>query len=295
MRLGAVVLLVVSTACAPRTSTLDGEASCDQLCLADPTPHCVSADPFCTTSAECASGLTCTPVDGANRCSTRGDRVARCRPAPINRLALQTQFGVGGMTIHIEPTPGVTWTAPRKAEIVACALFSCNPSFKTIGSSPARKGMLKMIDNFDQCVLLFGTSPASQSQFPLINENAYVGSARCTDPFAGPRVITELAAACWAYDSTSIIAASELVRVPGAIVSEVASIPHDEACRGDGDACYDAAADRFGICLAGTCEKPCVTAADCPSPGDSQSPGTACGWTCQPLPDGEHGACVTAQ
>lgn len=286
-------VIAVAVACGDTGPTrLDFIEACDELCISDPTPHCISVDTSCTNSAQCASGLTCARVASDNVCGSRGDLASQCRPAPFNRLLLQTEFGVGGMPISVEPTRGIAWQAPKAAEFVACALFSCNPSFKTIGSSPTGKRELKTINNFAQCVLLFGASPASQSQFALINENIYRDPARCDTPVGGQRVVTELAAGCWAYDNTSLIAASELVHVPGTLVADLSVIPHNQQCASDGDACYDATVDRFGVCFHGACAARCISSADCVTSTMAPSTDDRCPWICQPLPGEALGACV---
>jgi hypothetical protein len=208
---------------------------------------------------------------------------------------LQTNFGVGGMPISIDTTeaiPGVTWQAPRDAEYIACAMFSCRPSFAIIGRSPTSRDELKQISNFAQCVLLFSTAPANRSVLTLGLETLYEERVICDRGDAG-RLITELALGCWAYDATSVVAASDLIHVRGSVLSYVREIPHEDACATDGAACYDAVADLFGVCRGGSCRQRCRTSVDCAARDDSP-PADGCAWSCEPVAGSSLGACARA-
>src|SRR5678815_3426986 len=147
---------------------------CSGRCIADPVPHCVRADSSCANGNDCSSGLTCARVLSTTTCATQADTMPTCRPTHFNRLMLQMGFGVGGMPISIDTTaadPSVQWQAPEHAEFMACALFSCSPSFFPIGQSPDDEDELSKIMNFKQCVVLFGAFPAAQSAFVLSRES----------------------------------------------------------------------------------------------------------------------------
>ena len=186
----------------------------------------------------------------------------------------------------------VTWQAPEGTRHIACALFSCDPAFKRIGTSPTEQNELHKISNFEQCVLMFGAFSATQSTFPLRSDNAYRGVSSCLLTEIGPRVVNRLAVGCWAYDLTSIIAASDLIPVRGSLLPSFPLIPHDIACTADGDACYDAAADRFGVCLAGMSRAQCTTAVDCALADGTTSGSGACTWSCDAVLGHDLGACV---
>ncbi|HWO17856.1 MAG TPA: hypothetical protein VNO30_03745 [Kofleriaceae bacterium] len=234
------------------------------------------------------------------------DTGCRCRPVAqgrlatgLRRLALQRGFGVGGMPSFVETTevpPRLTWQAPKNARIVACALFSCAPSFVRTGCSPTDEVALFQIDNFDPCVLLFGAFPAMQPGFVLGHENAYAASSSCTAPEAGPgaRVVTELSAGCWAYDTTRIVAASELHPIRASLLAGLPGLPQDAACMEDGAACYDAAADVLGVCLGGSCRPRCQSRVDCSLGASAPAPGGTCGWDCRKMLGQALGACVPA-
>lgn len=291
------IVFVYMVACDEIDPVVDGKLQpCSERCISDPSAHCVSIDGTCKNGADCSSGLTCTTIDQNTTCHSQFDDGLQCRPHGFSRLLLQIEFGVGGMPISLDQagvSPGVVWQAPRNAEFVACALFSCNPSFEVIGLSPTGRHELKKIVNFEQCVLLFGAAPASQSAFALVEENVYHESPRCEQPEAAERVVNDLAVACWAYDTTSILAASDLVHVPGSLLPGLSVIPHDSACmiHPDGSSCYEQAEDRFGVCLGGVCRSRCRTRVDCVTAGPT-SPDDPCAWSCLEVSGNALGACV---
>jgi hypothetical protein len=267
---------------------------CSGRCIADPVPHCVRADSSCANGNDCSSGLTCARVLSTTTCATQADTMPTCRPTHFNRLMLQMGFGVGGMPISIDTTaadPSVQWQAPEHAEFMACALFSCSPSFFPIGQSPDDEDELSKIMNFKQCVVLFGAFPAAQSAFVLSRESTYFGAASCTASRSAPRVVTSLAVGCWAYDSTSIVAASDLVHIPGSLLSQLPQIPHAGSCLEDGTACYDASKDMFGVCVEHECRRRCRSAVDCALLDDAPGTGDQCGWSCDDVPGSDLGAC----
>jgi hypothetical protein len=281
---------------------------CDLLSKDDPIRNFVSGGATCEDGTQCPSGFTCAEVSSQDSCFTaEDDEGCRCRPVAegrlatgLRRLALQRGFGVGGMTTVVETAevpPRLTWQAPKDARIVACALFSCSPSFVQIqsGCSPTDEVALFKIDNFDQCVLLFGAFPATQPGFVLGHENAYVASPSCPAPDeTGARVVTELSAGCWAYDTTGIIAASELHPIRGSLLAGLPGLPQDGACTADWAACYDAAVDVFGVCLGGSCRPPCASPVDCSLGAPAPTPGGTCGWDCRKMSGQALGACVPA-
>lgn len=275
----------------------------------DAGTECVSGSDHCERGRQCASGLACAEVLSRDPCFTAElDEGCRCRPVALQRLAagsrrlaLQRGFSVAGMSSTVETAevpPRITWRAPAGARLVACALFSCAPSFSFKDCSPTDEVALFEIDNFEPCVLLFGAFPATQPGFLLGHEHAYEGASSCASPEAapeaGPRVVTELAAGCWAYDTTSIVAATELHPIRGSLLAGLPGLPEGGACTMDGAACYDASADVFGVCLEGACRPRCRSRVDCSLADPTPATGGACGWTCRDLPGHELGACVPA-
>jgi hypothetical protein len=296
----------------PATHGSEEVEVCDRLPEVDrdceaPAKPCVTEDERCVAGSQCASGLTCAEVAPRDPCFTsERDGGCWCRPIAFDRLAtgsrrlaLQQGFAVGGMPSSVDTAeipPRLTWQAPKNARIVACALFSCTPSFAHSGYSPTDEVTLFKIDNFEQCVLLFGAFPATQPGFILGHENAYQDAyqdaPRCTAPEAGSRVVTELSAGCWAYDNTSIVAASELHPIRGSLLAGLPGLPPDAACPVPGGACYDATADVFGVCLGGACRPRCRSPVDCSLRDPAPTTSGTCGWSCLEVPGQALGACV---
>lgn len=280
----------------------EGRPEVDRDCMAG-DKSCVTGDERCEAGDQCPSGLTCAEVAPRDPCFTSGlDAGCRCRPIAFDRLAtgprrlaLQQGFAVGGMPSSVdtaETPPRLTWQAPKGARLVACALFSCAPSFVQSGYSPTDEVALFKIDNFDQCVLLFGAFPATQPGFVLGHEHAYAASSSCVAPETGPRIATELSAGCWAYDTTGIVAASELHPIRGSLLAGLPGLPQGAACPVDGAACYDAPADTFGVCLGGRCRPRCRSRVDCSLGAPASAMDGTCGWSCDAVPGQALGACV---
>jgi hypothetical protein len=287
------------------TQVSEGVAICEHQDENKVESTCASGDERCVAGSQCPGGLTCAEVAPRDPCFTSGlDEGCQCRPIAFDRLAsgsrrlaLQQGFAVGGMPSFVDPAeapPRLTWQAPKHARVVACALFSCTPSFVQSGFSPTDEVALFKIDNFDPCVLLFGAFPATQPGFVLGQEHAYEVAPGCAAPEAGSRVVTELSAGCWAYDTTSIIAASELHPIRASLVAGLPGLPHDAACPAPGAACYDATADVLGVCLGGSCRPRCRSRLDCSLGAPAPAANGTCGWDCIEVPGQALGACVPA-
>jgi hypothetical protein len=290
-----------------RLESVEGFEICETF-FEWPGRPCAAAGTACKSSRQCPGGLTCMkqgpadPTSPAAPCFETDDAGCQCRPRGFGRLAigagrlaLQQGFSVGGMPSSVEVeegTPRLTWQAPPSARYVACALFACPPQFDTFGCSPTDENALAKIDNFEQCVLLFHAAPATQPGFLLGHEHAYDEALRCAAAETGSRVVIELAAGCWAYDTTSIVAATELHPIRGSLLSDLPGIPHDAACLMDGASCYGATADVFGVCLGGACTPRCRSRADCALADPTPSTSRACGWSCYRPTGHDLGACV---
>jgi hypothetical protein len=270
------------------------ESSSQCLHDASEAVACTLTTGACDPGTRCDNSLECTSVSPQTSCYVDADRTPQCRPGAFDRLALQDGFQIGGMQISLNATrtPQVIWQSPHDAEVVACALFVCNPAFVRTSCSPNRTRERNIIANFDQCVLLFRAAPAEQAVFALIDENASHEASQCPGTTPGRHVVTKLAAGCWAYDTTSVIAASELVPVSGSLLPDLSLIPHDQPCPIDGDDCYNGAADRFGVCIGGTCTPRCRTGADCALAAGRPSSSSECTWSCEPVQGNSLGACV---
>jgi hypothetical protein len=278
---------------------------CAGTCIADPAAHCLSpGDP---SPASCPGGLVHAPAVAGAVCPGLDDVKTddcRWRPppiAPIDKLALINGFVMPPMDMHVEPSPvpAFAWTPPPSAMFVACALFTCQPEVDRdlpndeAGSQtgPSR------IANAGACVLMLEATTASPAWLP-IGERALQIDDACTPERSFDRVIAFVAAGCWAYNETAVIAASRLVPLrPADLAGAAPEVPVGADCRRDGDACYDDghAHPFFGACLGGTCQPRCVTAEDCEVAGErllGQPSGDSCRWTCRDVPTSRAGICV---
>jgi hypothetical protein len=291
-RVLACVALALALGSCELGSLTPPSTQCAGPCVADPVPHCVPTTASCTTGDDCVSGLNCTALSTDVPCATLDDSALQCRPLRSNRLALKEGFDAKNMDIVFEASdsaPAVTWSAPSEVKYVACALFSCAPEI--LGPVDQR-----VIVNFDTCVALFKVSVVDEGVFRVDDSSSYTGfDQRCTAATTARRVFNELSVGCWAYDDHQLIAATDLVPVPPATVRGVTDLVQERPCTTDGEACYDAATDTFGICNGATCSARCRTAADCGAWGlrtGRSQPGDACEWSCRDLPSSGLGACV---
>lgn len=295
----AILLMIGCSSVAPTP------VHCDGTCVADPLPHCIIDG--CRNDADCPAGLRCDPVDGAaTACTERGPATAcRWRPPSIDRLALINGFAARTMELHVQPSPELAfvWTNPRDAMFVACAVFTCNPvvaerQVHDEADEPASSDTtLWQIANAEACLLELYAADTSRSSLPIDRrEQQAPRSPVCGADQTYDRVTDFVAAGCWAYDASVIIAASELVPIPVAdLASAMHEVPSDARCPRDGDACYDSVHRFFGACLAGTCQPRCTSPVDCEL-ADAQLLGRAtdgiCRWDCQAVSTSLVGVCA---
>jgi hypothetical protein len=205
----------------------------------------------------------------------------------MDTLALSSGFNTPAMDVRITQSPlEIAWTTPRDAAFVACAVFTCNPVINTH----------KRIANAAACMLGLYVTDASRSSIPID-----MGHRQPTEPTCAPdgkyACVTDfVAAGCWAFDSNTIIAASDLMELPVADLTRVApEIPNDATCLRDDDTCYDAAHGFFGACVSGRCEPRCTSAADCEVAGMQllgQPASPVCSWECRTMPNSLAGVCA---
>jgi hypothetical protein len=228
----------------------------------------------------------------------------RWRPPQIDRLALIQGFNTRTMEMQVTPPPGLgfAWTTPQHAAFVACAVFTSNPVFTTRevhneADDPATSStVFWQIANADACMLELQATDTSRSSLPIDGTQRHAALPACTADREYDRVIDFVAAGCWAYDSSTIIAASELVPIAVADLATVApAIPADAKCLHDNDACYDATHAFFGACFAGKCEPRCTSPEDCEVAGMKllgRDPASTCPWECRKVPTSLVGVCV---
>jgi hypothetical protein len=228
----------------------------------------------------------------------------RWRPPPIEAidpLALVDGFITVPMEMHVTASPalGFAWTSPPDARFVACALFTCHPTFTARESDdPATTPHpSSWIANAGACILHLQVSSASPPSAPVEKPRS-VGAPSCVADRQYDRVIDFVAAGCWAYDPTRIVAASRLVPLSASDVAAApVNIPTRASCERDNDACYDDshAHQFFGACLRGTCQPRCTSAEDCEIAGRQllgRAPEATCGWECRTVPGSLAGVCA---
>ena len=202
-------------------------------------PSTIVYDPFahevcltgCYDSFDCPRGSICArlddaPMGGGRYCALPTD------VQQTSRTALLDGFGVPEMKAELidEDALELAWTRPENGKVVNCALFSCMPAFRLRSgdgwSSSEGVEERAVIANYDHCVLASEVSTNTEGSFNLRErENSHripsdlldSISAECLAydrggkdflPHCAP--ITELAAGCWAYDHTRIVAATRL-------------------------------------------------------------------------------------
>lgn len=247
--------------------------------MADPVPHLVCPDE-CTRDDECPLGtvcgtpagldsLVCTPPRGPHTPST----------------ALSEGFGVPQMngtltTVQLPAADGsvqasaeLAWRAPSDATVVTCALFACPPVVEH-----------GRIVNYDECVLARTVSEQVEGSLSLGDaerEHPRATTDSCADgstpvaDTAGRVPVTELLVGCWAYDDTSLVAATRLRRPAAEEIFDFHGT-FDLDCRGDdaeGRTCvlFDGV---MGTCASAGCHRRCLRDADCGVDGQRGTPGS---------------------
>lgn len=288
--------------CSPIVPT---PAHCDGTCVADPTEHCVVDR--CRDDADCPAGLRCDPEAGPATACAGETAAGTCHwhPPSIDRLALINGFGVHTMELRVTPSPDLefSWVNPRDAMFVACGVFTCNP---VVAQRPADDEAdepassdteLRQIANAAACVLELHVADASRSSLPIDRHAPRPArTPTCAADRTYDRVIDFVAAGCWAYDTSTIIAASELVAIPtAALANATHDVPGDAPCAHDGDACHDPVHGFFGACLAGACRPRCTSAVDCELADVALLARAAdgrCRWDCRAVPTSLVGVCA---
>jgi hypothetical protein len=249
-----VTLLAVCCGCGMEPSGTGTD--CLGTCVADPGRRCVVE--HCRSSTDCPEGTEC-----------EDRHCAATQPRGVDEYSLVTGFDVEPMHADIDMLENggavLLWTAPtRSTELVHCAVFTCLP---LVGGPDGEE----VIENYEQCHFTHRLFGGLEGAFDLSDEDLPRAVQVENDPDCSPfetteptLVVSDLLAACWAYDATHLIAASKLLLVPpDGIRDEADEIPTDATCASDFAPCYDSDEDRFGICHGGYCARRCVDASDC--------------------------------
>lgn len=296
--------LAIAGAAAGCDDSADG-SRCAGACIADPVAHCLLPDGV--VAAGCPGGLIHAHAAAGAACAGAAQaEIDDChwRPppiAPIDTVALIDGFAVPPMELQVAPPPApmFRWMPPPRATFVACALFTCPPEFDRRDPDDKASSLIgpSRITNAGGCVLALAATTASPAWLPLGERQLPLVDA-CAPEHHFDRVIAFVAAGCWAYDATSVVAASRLVPLrPADLAGAVPDVPAGADCRRDGDPCYDGghAHPFFGACLGGTCQPRCATAGDCEIAGEwllGQPAGDRCQWACRNVPTSRAGVCV---
>ncbi len=275
----------------------DPPIPCAGICIADPAPHCLRNDR--PGDADCPGGLVHprAAISGTACPGPAEEAACQWRPPPIepfDALMLIDGFAVAPMEMHVTPPPDLAfaWTPPPRAAFVACAIFTCNPVFEqsAANDSATSQTATSRITNTGACMLALQTTTASPSSLPIEAPQQPVPAPVCVIERSYARVIDFVAAGCWAYDSTTLIAASRLVPLrPPDLATVLPEVPAQASCPRDQEPCYDDAHARpfFGTCLGGTCQPRCTSAQDCEVASQQllgRAPDATCRWACQTVP-----------
>jgi hypothetical protein len=170
-----------------------------------------------------------------------------------------------------------TWEPPVDTSIVHCALFACRPTVR----QHTRDGeQVREIVNYDNCVIARELFEPGSGVFDLTNPALQYTPKTTPAPgcvSGGPRRVSELAVACWAYDTTSLIAATPMEAIDGKGMYNYHDLFVDD-CGADHDgpvtnrACIVEESGRIGSCFAGACHELCVDNADCLPPDVVREP-----------------------
>lgn len=263
MRAWTLALLAIGCSC-----QADPPPVCRGVCRNDPDTRCLQTTQ-CHNDRDCPTGTTChTP--GLGWCVAVDER-------QDVELALIAGFGVEELDLQFElsaSTALVSWEGPARTGVVRCALFGCVPEVVTVSGDQDADDSRATILNYDKCVLAETTGTGPNGTFDLTPGvpalvSSQHGTLVCADgPYAGlRRHLSDLMVGCWAYDETSLIAASRLAPLEPAGLDDLEqTIPSNADCPRDFDDCYDPMTRAFGTCYLGSCRERCVVrdpAVDC--------------------------------
>ena len=257
--------------------------SCPCACTAvDPVAHCVRTQ-SCDSTADCPTGTVCAELRSGQSfpVAEGNDPLAACGSStpgkrcqlPAGRMGrhlLNTGFEVpafGLFRLQSTSLAAFTWNPPVDTHAVHCALFACPP---VVSETVRDDRPFYQIENFEECVLAAKVYEPGEGVFDL-GDASLAFDPDDAPPDCGtasPRVVHELMAGCWAYDTSQIIAASPLEPVSPSETFNYndqfdlvcTSEATGRTCARDGSA--------LGICRGGVCRAPCVTQRDCNAVSD---------------------------
>lgn len=299
----ALYTLLLVAACMNESAPSSAPTTClGGGCVEDPRPHCVRSQ--CKTDADCRGGQVCFDSEIGLCARSISSCVADTRA--FRPSVLIDGFDARAMDLTVdEETLRLTWTSPPDTEFVTCALFTCEPVIlprpqKSESDRDPIDGTLKFqqIANAQACVLELATADNSRQSLRMAGALTTNLGPTCEAQSTAPSMVSMLAAACWAYDTYDLVAASELVPIhPKALPS--AGLPQEVDCAQEpaGTLCYEARTRMFGACSDGVCSPRCTSPRDCERWAQRTMPGSApevCEWTCEPIDGNPAGVCARA-
>jgi len=278
-----------------------GVTACEEgTCTSNPLPHCVRDT--CSSDADCASGLSCRTSESETVC--QGGKTNTCAWGPAGEATSALVRGFNTRTMDLDRVPGtlrLLWTTPSRALFVTCAIFTCAPvlgkraQVTESDHRPTDEPYITIL-NANACVLELETSDNSRSSVTMTGKQTQVLAKSCTATASEDRVFERLTAGCWAYDETSIIAASELIPIEPTDFPTNNAIPRDASCTQEYDICYEPTHRFFGACVGASCSPRCTSRSDCERaefPLLGTRPREQCGWSCSPnVPGSSVGVCI---
>ncbi len=241
-----VVILSLCAACTACTACTADPSGDSWPCWAgngqevfDPYQHEVCLR-RCSDALDCPRGSLCAKADEE---SANGFCALPTDTLQTSRRALLDGFGVEQMsaTMVVEDAYELHWSRPPDASLVTCVLLSCPPAFRIPGDAagewlPPTESSRAVIANYHHCVIASEHSSQPEGSFSLRErDNQHEpptgfmetngpgsGDADCPEHAVGdPRSpgphgcapVTELLTGCWAYDGSSIVAATRLFSV----------------------------------------------------------------------------------
>jgi hypothetical protein len=280
--------LIGSLACSQNDGVATQQLSCASECVeggSAVTGECsLSCDPM-NSAQVCPQGSACQPhlvescQGGLDSC-----RRYECRPVH-NRLLSQPsallESRLGTRSFNLEPVgtetgrPTFEWKPPAGAVAVVCAVFTCLPRILKVGTQD-RRAVTDIVNMSDCAVAVaitrFGVDSFSadsgasydpwSNPVPGVSPRLTCASQASSGTDIGSGIVpTELAAGCWAYDATDIVAATPLRPITNQdFPSDASALPikPNHCAMHDRQACMSEQG-RSGTCSRGTCVEKVLT------------------------------------
>jgi hypothetical protein len=266
---GLAVACLVLSACSEERESEPARDPCGAHCVSDVRDRTVYTHD-CRDANDCQDGLDCIAVAGVPADNECGSSTA-CGVAPeqaVQRDVLRRDETVPLLVLRrgadADGFSTFSW-AGRANETVVCAVFSCAPlvdstrsEWKISNAERCVRGIV--VSSEDDGVFAVGSPPDTSSEI-VIPPDELDACDPADTAVVVPRQPVGLWAACWAFDATSLAAASNLHELS---VGDVHPAWYDTVATAecslaeDGTACFeDPGTKAFGTCWAGRCRQRC--------------------------------------